>query len=76
MTQTSIYTVFHLNLAFSSVELSQHADIVKRCYWPLLRLAESGIPVGIEMTAYTLESINQVDKHWVSTFRDIKTSVN
>lgn len=71
MTQTSIYTVFHLNLAFSSVELSQHADIVKRCYWPLLRLAESGIPLGIEMTAYTLESINQVDKHWVSTFREL-----
>ncbi|MBR9726729.1 glycoside hydrolase [Shewanella intestini] len=66
---TNIYTVFHLNLAFSSIEEKQHIDVIKHCYWPLLKLAQQGIPVGLEMTAYTLESIARVDMEWVTLFR-------
>lgn len=65
----NIYTVFHLNLAFSSIEEAQHIDVIKHCYWPLLNLAQQGIPVGLEMTTYTLESIARVDMKWVELFR-------
>lgn len=68
---TALYTVFHLNLAFSSIEVEQHGDVVKHCYWPLLQLAEAGVPVGIEMTAYTLEAVNHLDPDWVGKFKQL-----
>ncbi|MFB2659253.1 glycoside hydrolase [Shewanella mangrovisoli] len=66
---TALYTVFHLNLAFSSIEIEQHSEVIERCYWPLLKLAQNGIPIGIEMTAYTLEAVQQVDSSWVYEFK-------
>ena len=66
---TALYTVFHLNLAFSSIENEQHAAVIRKCYWPLLQIAQKGIPVGIEMTAYTLEAVQQVDPLWVQEFK-------
>ncbi|MBW0294772.1 glycoside hydrolase [Shewanella xiamenensis] len=65
----ALYTVFHLNLAFSSIENEQHAAVIRKCYWPLLQIAQKGIPVGIEMTAYTLEAVQQVDPLWVQEFK-------
>ncbi len=35
-----LFALFHLNLAFSSIEEEQRAEVIARCYWPLLRLAE------------------------------------
>ena len=35
-----LFALFHLNLAFSSIEEEQRGDVIARCYWPLLRLAE------------------------------------
>ena len=68
---TYLYTVFHLNLAFSSIDSASHPQVVTSCYWPLLEIADSGIPLGIEMTAYTLESIQAVDEAWVEKFRQL-----
>ncbi|WP_020401023.1 hypothetical protein [Kordiimonas gwangyangensis] len=65
------YTAFHLNLAFSSVEEEDHATIVERCYWPLLKLAEAGFPIGIEATGYTLEAIQRVDANWLTSLRKL-----
>ncbi|MDH1469604.1 glycoside hydrolase [Shewanella sp. GD03713] len=67
----ALYTVFHLNLAFSSIEIEQHPNVIERCYWPLLKLAQNGIPLGIEMTAYTLEAVLQVDPSWINEFKQL-----
>jgi len=67
-----LFAFFHLNLAYSSIEEEQRADVVKQCYWPLLRLARSlGVPLGIEASAYTLESIRAIDSDWVSEFQSL-----
>ncbi len=66
-----LYSVFHLNLAFSSVEEEDRAVIIERCYWPLLKLAEEGLPVGIEATGYTLAAINRLDPSWTTRFADL-----
>lgn len=67
-----IYAVFHLNLAYSSLEDKHHAEVVERCYWPLLRLIEAErLPWGIEATAYTLERISAVDVAWIHKLRDL-----
>lgn len=67
-----LFTVWHLNLAYSSVEEDQRAEVVRRCYWPLLRLARDlRVPTGIEASAYTLECIQSLDSQWVKEFRSL-----
>lgn len=66
----SVYALFHLNLAFSSIEEEDRPKVVRRCYWPLLRLAEEdGVPIAIETTGFTLERIAAIDPAWIATLR-------
>jgi hypothetical protein len=67
-----LFTAFHLNIAFSSIEESRRPDVVARCYWPLLRLIEgSALRAGIEATAYTLEVVNGIDSTWTAKLREL-----
>jgi hypothetical protein len=59
-----VFALFHLNLAFSSIEEEQRGEVIARCYWPLLRLAEEHGPIGIEATGFTLEEIASLDPAW------------
>ena len=65
------FALFHLNLAFSSIEEEQRATVVRDCYGPLLDLAESHGPIGIEATAYTLQAIARCDAGWLARLRDL-----
>jgi len=64
-----LFALFHLNLAFSSIEEEQRAQVIERCYWPLLRLAEKFGPIGIEVTGFTLEEIAARDPQWIARAR-------
>lgn len=65
-----LYTVFHLNLAYSSIEEEQRPDVIRRCYRPLLRLCgERNLPFGIEATGYTLEAVEAIDPEWIGELR-------
>src|ERR1700723_698693 len=67
-----LFAFFHLNLAYSSIEEEQRAEVVQRCYWPLLRLGRSRkLPVGIEASAVTLECIRSIDPGWMAEFSDL-----
>lgn len=62
--------IFHLNLAFSSLEEREQPQIVERCYWPMLDLAErTGFPIAIEATGWTLERIAAHDPRWIAEVR-------
>lgn len=63
------YTVFHLNLAFSSIEEEERQVVIDRCYWPLLKLTQDGFPIGIEATSYTLLEIQKRDPDWTAALR-------
>jgi len=66
------FLFFHLNLAFSSIPVEARPEVIERCYWPLLRLAERRrIPVGIELTGWTLLQIQEHDPGWVEHFRSM-----
>ncbi|HEY2835066.1 MAG TPA: hypothetical protein VGI89_00760 [Rhizomicrobium sp.] len=67
----SAFAFFHLNLAFSSIEEEQRGDVIARCYWPLLRLAERVASVGIEASGYTLEEIAARDPRWIEKARGL-----
>jgi hypothetical protein len=42
----NLFALFHLNLAFSSIEEENRAEVIRRCYWPLLDLAQAHGPIG------------------------------
>ena len=71
----NLFTVFHLNLAYSSIEEEQRPQVIQRCYWPLLRLARRyGLPFGIEASAYTLKSVAEIDGSWIDELRALTTN--
>jgi hypothetical protein len=61
----NLFALFHLNLAFSSIEEEQRPTIVRDCYRPLLELAAKH-PIGIEATGYTLQAIGKADPAWIT----------
>jgi len=70
MSCLKLYTAFHLNLAYSSIEEEQRPQVIRDCYWPLLRIARRlDLPLGIEAPAYTLETVNSIDPSWISELR-------
>jgi hypothetical protein len=69
---TKGYALFHLNLAYSSIPVEARPEVVRRCYWPLLEMAEStGVPLGIELTGWSLEQLQDIDPGWVARFREL-----
>jgi|SaaInlStandDraft_1057018.scaffolds.fasta_scaffold04425_4 hypothetical protein len=65
------YSIFHLNLMFSSIRENQRKEVIEKCYWPLLKLARSGFKAGIELTGLTLEIIQSLDEDWIIEFKDL-----
>ena len=66
-----LYTLFHCNLAFSMIPREHFPTVVKRCYSPLLDLAEKGFPIAIEMTAWTLKEVNAIDPSFLERLRSL-----
>jgi hypothetical protein len=66
-----VFAIFHLNLAFSSIEEEHRARVIHSCYWPLLRLAERHAHLGIEISGYTLEEIARLDPAWIASARQL-----
>ena len=72
MQQAKGYLIFHLNLAFSSIEEEKRPEVIQQCYEPLLDLIEkTGIPIGIELTGWTLQQIEQIDPKWIKRFKTL-----
>jgi hypothetical protein len=66
-----LYSIFHVNLLYSSISEAKRKEVVERCLWPLLRLAiDERIPVAIESPVYTLELIADLDPSWLKALRD------
>ncbi len=66
-----LYSIFHLNLAFSLIPEEDYTSIIENSYWPLLELAEEGIPLGIEASAHTLKEIERRDRGFVRRLREL-----
>lgn len=65
-----LFSFFHLNLMFSSIEEEARPEVIRRCYRPLLdMIRELRLPVGIEATGHTLEIIAGLDPEWIADLR-------
>src|SRR5258706_4326481 len=66
-----LFTLFHLNLAFSSIEEESRAAVIERAYWPALAFADAHGPIGIEATGYTLEEIAAREPAWIDRLGEL-----
>ncbi|MFL5883901.1 MAG: glycoside hydrolase family 57 [Thermoleophilaceae bacterium] len=67
---TLLVVMFHMNLAFSSLEAGGRSDVIERCYRPMLELAErTPFPLSAEATGWTLEQIAEHDPGWIGEAR-------
>jgi len=67
----SLYSIYHLNIMFSSIDEEDRITVINKCYWPLLRIADKGYPIGIELTGITLEIINSIDYKWIQKLKKL-----
>jgi len=54
---------------YSSIDEADRVEVIDTCYYPLLELADSGIPIAVEIPGITLEIINDLRPAWVNKFR-------
>ncbi len=66
-----LYSVYHLNMMYSSIEEVDRPLVIEKCYWPLLNLADSGVPLGIELSVLSLKIIQDIDPSWVSKLQQL-----
>ena len=65
-----LYSIFHLNLSYSSIEKSDRRKVIDKCYWPLIEIAKkNNLPFGIEISGNTIEQIIEIDQSWISEFK-------
>ena len=58
-----VYSLFHLNTSFSSIERNKIPQLIKNCYWPLLNIVEkNNFKIAIECSGKTIEDIYHFDK--------------
>ena len=69
--QVSFYSFYHCNLMFSSIEVEKRPEVIEKCYWPLLKLAENGYKLSIEASAITLEFVFEIDKSWIQKLKEL-----
>ena len=69
-----LYSLFHCNLAFSMIPRRHFPTVVSRCYWPVLRLAEKGVPLAVEMSAWTLGEVAAIDPEFIQRLKDLWAS--
>jgi sialic acid synthase SpsE len=63
--------LFHLNLSYSSIEVAERAEVVRRCYRPLLALVDRlpWLSLAVEASGHTLERIAALDPTWIDDLR-------
>ncbi len=67
---TKAFMLFHLNLAYSSIAVSNRKMVIDKCYYPILELIKkTKIPIGIEATSWTLKQIQMLDPNWIKELK-------
>ena len=69
---SQVFSLFHLNLAYSSIEVEQRVTVIQQCYEPLLDLIEEGtVCIGVELSAWTLNQIAVLNPEWIVRFHGL-----
>jgi hypothetical protein len=67
-----IYSLFHINTSFSSIDKRNLKIVLKKCYWPLLNLISNNkFNISIEATGSSLIDINKIDENWIIELKNL-----
>lgn len=68
----NLYSIFHINCSFSSIDEKEIPKLIKKSYWPLLNMIQkNNFNIGVECSGSSLEKIYKYDKLWVDKFREL-----
>ena len=71
----NLFTIFHANLAFSSIPSCHYDWILDNCYWPLLDLVKAKkIKTGLEFSGQTLEILSKLDPSIINEIKELTNS--
>ena len=71
----NLYSFFHVNLMFSAIAKEKRLEVIEKCYWPLLELAENKeFCISIESSALTLEIIAEICPDWILKLKELINS--
>ena len=64
--------LFHLNLSYSAIEAGERAEVVRRCYRPILLLLDRlpWLVLALEAPGHTLERARELDPEWIERLRE------
>ncbi len=66
------YKIYHGNLAFSAIEEEALTEVIDKTYFALLELVEKNdLKVGLELSAYSLEKIQELRPSWIDKFKEL-----
>jgi len=66
------YKIYHGNLAFSAIEEEALAEVIDKTYFSLLELIEKdNLKVGLELSAYSLEKVQELRPLWIEKFKEL-----
>ena len=66
----NFYLIFHHNLQYSSIPSCHYEAIIENIYSRLLDIAECGIPLGLEFTGETLETIEVISPGYIKRLKN------
>ena len=74
MPKLALYSIFHGNLNYSSIDKEMYEYIIDTCYWPLIDIAKDyKFKTGIEFPTNTIQIINEIDPLFI---RELKKLVD
>lgn len=66
------YKIYHGNLAFSAIEEESLSEVIDKTYFPLLELIKrNNLKVGLELSGYSLEKIQELRPKWIEQFKKL-----
>ena len=67
-----IYSVFHFNLFFSSLHVSDRHTVINECYWPLINMIDrNNFKISLEIPGSTINEIKDIDPKLLIKIKDL-----
>ena len=68
----NIFSIWHINSSFSSIEKNELRLLLDKSYWPLLELVEKlDFFPGIEINGDSIHEIDKIDAQWTKKLRNL-----
>ena len=72
MPKLALYSIFHGNLNYSSIDKEMYEQIIDTCYWPLIDIAKDyKFQTGIEFPTNTIQIINEIDPLFIRELKKL-----